>query len=463
MRGEQLLVPQRLDVAARMPLARAFLSGNEDHNAMACYLAFLKSLNPNANFGENGAKYSFEDYVSSFASLARSINEDGYRADKEPVPIGPNGFLSNGAHRVAIATQLNMDVPTLEVRETSHAYDEKFLVGSGLQRRFINLSLLEVPRAIRETRLLILFDLPALTVRKIIRHLSTTGQYWGSKNVSFQGESKKRLVKEVYGSNEWFRPELLEKMSLERMGSESAEVCFILVDIRGISSFREQKEELRETYLGAKFPRKLHGTDSEIDTLHISELIFSEGGEEFLRLAPPGSEERVMAFLRGYPDAAAGVASKVALSGSSVMELHGIRPARDFDLVGEMDSVGKWDNHNDYLQGQPFDISQLLWQSNLSFIYSGHKILNLRTIAAYKIVIGGHKNSSDITHIMRSVSHEGLPNQKLETRARFTRRIRSSRLKMLSAAEYALSKLPPTIQIQLRKTFRFVKNFASRL
>lgn len=453
------LVAERLDIGLRLPLARMWMFDRNDEGfALSVYRDFLERLNPLGNFGENGTKHSFEDYEQEFETLCDSLAAIGFDSTKGSVPIGLHGFAVNGAHRLAAASLLGLDVDFSHSNDEGAVYDYKFLGDIGVTSANVDLAVLEISRVVPKVRMLLLFDLKQPLEARIIAHLRSKRLAFGFTRLSLDKSCQEKLVFETYRLNNWFETGMVEKLAMERFSDDNGSVCFVLVDGRKIEDFQVFKQELRDRFLGVSFPRRIHGTDGEQDTQHLAELVFSRGGKEFLQTPVP-SLESPLGILASLPNGLAqGVNSLEVISGSTILELHGIREARDLDFVAA-DSSRSFqrvaDDHSDYMNGSPFSLNRLLFDQSLSFIYGGRRFLNLRTVATSKLFIGGEKNIRDLEGIVVG----GVKPQEKATKARTAAWRR--RLKIASAAEQILAKMPFPVQITIRKVYRRLRRLVT--
>lgn len=99
---------------------------NAFHRAM--YIEHLRALN---GFHEmnptDGPKESPEDFLSAFDKLIQSLKTEGYKETYAPIPIGPNGEIQDGAHRLSACAALGMSVP-VEDTELNYLYDYRHFI-----------------------------------------------------------------------------------------------------------------------------------------------------------------------------------------------------------------------------------------------------------------------------------------------------------------------------------------------
>jgi hypothetical protein len=101
-----MLTPARLDIAIKARFFRYLISGR-DPDAERLYRWHIKARTGGVEPG--GAKQSVDEYVAACRALLASMRRDGFDA-RHPIRIGSNSALRNGAHRLACALTLGLNV-----------------------------------------------------------------------------------------------------------------------------------------------------------------------------------------------------------------------------------------------------------------------------------------------------------------------------------------------------------------
>lgn len=125
-----LLSLDRLDLAVKWRLFRHLIDGG-DPDALAVY---RKHIIGRTGGREPGCwKRCVEDYVSAARELLASMRARGFDP-AYPVPVGSNGRIRNGAHRIACALALGIDVAIERIEKpgTAALWDEEWLRRGGL-------------------------------------------------------------------------------------------------------------------------------------------------------------------------------------------------------------------------------------------------------------------------------------------------------------------------------------------
>lgn len=109
--------------------------------------AYLESIRAFNGFSEaepsDGiAKDSADKFCASFDSLITSFRENGFSSEYGAIPIGDNGEISDGAHRLAVATALGLSVE-VENDGRSDLYDWRFFQKRGMDASVMDYGAME--------------------------------------------------------------------------------------------------------------------------------------------------------------------------------------------------------------------------------------------------------------------------------------------------------------------------------
>jgi hypothetical protein len=125
-----LLSADRIDIAIKWRLFRHLIEGG-DPESLAVYRKHIMGRTGGREPG--GWKRCAEDYVSGARELLASMKAHGFDP-AHPVPVGSNGRIRNGAHRIACALALGIDVIVRRIDKpgTAAPWDEHWLRRGGL-------------------------------------------------------------------------------------------------------------------------------------------------------------------------------------------------------------------------------------------------------------------------------------------------------------------------------------------
>ena len=89
-------------------------------------------------------KNSTEDFLASYHNLVDSLRNYGFNPSKSSIPVDANGFLVNGAHRLASSIVLSQPICIQHLSyKNVFTFDCKFFHSLGIQKRVIEMVVLE--------------------------------------------------------------------------------------------------------------------------------------------------------------------------------------------------------------------------------------------------------------------------------------------------------------------------------
>ena len=445
----------RLDLGARIPLARDMLAGQVSPYSFWLYESFIRAYEF-AGYGEDGQKFSFADYVVAFARLVRSMQSNGYQGEGVPTTNGRSGLLlTNGAHRVVVSQLLGLSVPNVSQPQVSApSYSATELRKAGVPQQTVELFAFEMLEALPNTRALVLMGKAAKESKSVASELG--GRLLFVKRIELDVLGFQNLVWLCYGANEWWRPDLLEKMCIERGGTRAAqEVVICWYKGEDESSNQALKEQIRRKVLGRTgFERAIHGTDEYSDTSDLSNILLTPGGLRALRQGQLANrfDDLHRRIQSDCGDLSSG-SDDWAITGSSLLDLFGIREARDVDFIGSppIPDLGDTEKSNGLIQSEGLRPEQLATDPRSSFRLRGVRFLSLDTVLQLKLSRGTQKDLEDL------VLAKGLENSvKIDFSTPGRSRILTLRIRASQAYELLVGIFPEPVRPKLRRLARFV-------
>ena len=142
-----LLTAGRLDLACKLYYIDCMEQKADMAFARELYQAHLESFS-NGTFVEPGqkAKNSVQDYFEAFHQMIEDMREHGFDPDKSVVPVGDDGTILDGSHRVAIAIYYDIPLTIVHIPEQSCRYDYSYFRKKGLQEKYLDFMALQFIR-----------------------------------------------------------------------------------------------------------------------------------------------------------------------------------------------------------------------------------------------------------------------------------------------------------------------------
>lgn len=133
VRARDLIVPERFDLIAKILYVKAYIEQQGLPWAIELYKDSINAMT-GGSFKEGGSetKNTFNAYVEEFNMLIQCIGLDGFDRETSLVPLGANGEIFDGAHRVAATAFFDQTIDVIRFSDRSPAlsYDYKYLRGN---------------------------------------------------------------------------------------------------------------------------------------------------------------------------------------------------------------------------------------------------------------------------------------------------------------------------------------------
>lgn len=442
-----LVSASRLDVFSKTDFVESRVRGYQTSWSRTLFREYLRATRPDGKFSENNTKFSLEDYEIEFIRLIDSMRVDGFDSTKGRIPVGKSGII-NGAHRLATAICLGIDVEIEESSEEDQVYDFHFMRRIGLSNVFRQQMVWNLIKRRNDTRAYLLTGISGDMEKKIVRAITEFAQVVSVERIELTQIGERRLMELAYSHNDWWCSRFRETMVAERFTSGNSHCTIVFIIGTDLNLLGNQKDYLRTILGDINFDRQIHGTDTYSDTITLGEVLLNKNGVQFMNTAPLDSESRVIDQVGGPRlfNSCSDVEIPWCIDGSAVLEIFGIRRARDIDYVALdghqiIDPLVRFgDDHKKEFQLYPLNYDDVILDPRLHFRYLGLKIMSLPTITYVKNYLLDPKAIEDIDLITRFVKHDG-PIYK-DQKSNRTARIWRIELFLGSIYERTLSILP---------------------
>ena len=461
--AESLITASRLDVFSKVDFVQTYLNGYQTSWAKSLYRGYLSASRPNGKFDENGSKFSLEDYERDFIQLIESCKKNGYQSSISRIPMTNNGIV-NGAHRLAAALCLNLEVSTEAVDEEDQIYDYRFMNRIGLSSIYRQHMAWNLISNRLDSRVILLTNLNDEVEKKVVQGIREFAEIVTVERINLTKTGERRLMELAYGHNDWWKPQFRESMVSERFSSGDNFCTAVFTIGSDVSRAQEQKLNIRKLLGSGHFDRQIHGSDYFSDTITLAEVLLNRNGVHFMNTAPIDSETRIFDLLGGCKifEDTADLQIPWCIDGSSILEMYGIRKARDIDFVAmdvenvprEIRKIG--DNHISEFSKYPLGLEEVILDPRLHFRYKGNKIMSLSTLTFIKSNLLDVKAVEDINLISKFYEFGGpiYMDADLRNKARLWR----VELFLNSVLTRATSPLPERLRNSLKSAFSRIRS-----
>ena len=355
-------------------------------------------------------KTKIEDFINAFNELIRDMKNNGFNKEY-PVPIGRNGIIINGAHRLVTSFYFNKETYLKLLEEYGcPGYNYKFFlertVHPPLSRLYTDTMALEFVKLDKNMRCMVIYptafnyDKINLLEQIIIKYSYL--YYSKSVNLNFNGVSN--LIKELYREEEWigglFPMGFSPGGKAERCVSNNLTQIY-LFHMYDLSMVVELKEKCRELFQFGK--HSLHISDYPKDTFRISSSLLNENSIHFLNNGTNDIHPNTKELLGNYFDMITEnelERDDYCLTSSLILEMYGLRKARDIDYLHKTNKILPLKDtgiHKDeWLDYYHICKDELIYNPNNYFYFNGFKCATIEVIKKMKENRNETKDIKDI-------------------------------------------------------------------
>lgn len=340
VRPETLVRPQRFDLLVKYDFFRGLMNGG-DPIAEDRYRRHIAARTG----GFEGAKQSVDDYVQASSRLLQSLKDHGFRPET-PVRIGTgNGLPLDGAHRIAAALALDLEVLVAE-EEGIHGgvWDLEWFRQHGFSREELEQLLMRYAALAPAPAVFIFWGPTRGQWPRLLDALAAHLPVAGTLDVKVDAEELPILVDDIYAYRLGPRPNDRIRAKAALLADGPPHVRVVVADVSSAGAGAETVVTATKRALRAiagrdenDFATTLHASDTAAEARYLTQLFFNRNylrGLEARRHAP--LRATFEGWLHDYVSAldARGISRDDAcVVGSAVLEAVGLRTSTDIDCI----------------------------------------------------------------------------------------------------------------------------------
>lgn len=280
--ARELLSPARFDLFAKLYYLRH--REKQPDLAKRVYIEHIRCFNPDGKEPGRDDKTGFDDFLDAFSCLFDEIREHGFNPKKSLIPVGSNGVILDGAHRVAILAFLDLPATICRFDDvvSKGPFDYQYFIKRGLSLDFADIIAFEATHWLRNLQIAGLWA-RMRTLQKKDTLVNNPGNYFPAlyaRSVPISKHSLHLLMENIYLSQERNR---IKENAWLRVKNEAIpcfapnrQVTFVFYTNNETDAVATIKSIIQERRLFGK--HLLCVTDSEIETTRLAYLILTEGG-----------------------------------------------------------------------------------------------------------------------------------------------------------------------------------------
>lgn len=357
-----------------------------------------------------GTKVNIQEFIDEFNKLIENMKNNGFNK-KYPIPIGTNGIIVNGSHRLMTSYFLNIDTYFKKADVVGeYMYNYSFFLNRkshpSLKQIYADTMALEYIKHNKNLRCMIFYPV-AYNVDKIDRIFNIIKNYgyiYYHKEIKLNKNGINNLIKEAYRGEKWIGglfPQGFSPGGKAQLCVGDSPIIFCLVAMNDVSKCIELKEKCRNVFKLGK--HSLHMSDYTNDTFRISASLLNKNSIDFLNNGTNDITPQTKMLLSNYFKKVGENNEDFCLTSSLIMEMYGLRQVKDIDYLHKNDKkllqekidvhTGKWltyyHKHKD----------EIIYNPMYHFYFNGFKFAALEVIKRMKENRNEQKDIVDINLI----------------------------------------------------------------
>ncbi len=399
-----LLTWNRLDIAFKLiyleyrNVCERFAKDVYDEHIHALTLG--KNIEPG-----NPKKNSKERFISEFDRVYEDILTKGFDVSQSIIPLASDGSIVNGAHRLASAIHANKPVACVNVEATPHIYDYQFFYSRRVSKSSIELAVSKFIETANNVYIALIWP-SATGYDQDVAELIPSVVY--KKEVKLNSNGAKNLLIQVYHSEMW-----LGNVGNKFSGVDGKFVeCFKNFNSLRVIAFQADsfdnvlliKQNIRDLFNIGK--HSIHITDTKLEAIRVSRLVFNENSVHFLNYAEPHrylSTHFELGRFKKFIKSNNLDKKEILIDGSLLLSLYGLRESKDVDYLSmNVLANAKFDvdininNHDEDLKFHQEDKSMLICNPFFHFYHDDLKFISFQQLYRMKKNRGEEKDLNDL-------------------------------------------------------------------
>ncbi len=351
---------------------------------------YLKSIACFNDFYEDEPRKTCkEDFLDSFLNTYYAIKENGY-SDEYAIPVNKELQLYDGAHRLSVATYLNIDIP-VKYMAHSDCFDYKFFRKRHISSELADIGALEYVKHNDKAHIVQVFPMVNTKLDKFIENvLEEYGFIYYKKEFPITYNGVVRIKRINYGKEEWVgnidnNYAGLRQHALSCMGYHKMRVYVFVCD--SVEAAVKAKSKIRKKIKHGNFP--IHINDSHDEAEKLANIFFDKNGLDWINSTRFSFDfNDTINEVKTYCSNNIPL-SDLCVSSSSVLNLYGLRKAEDIDCIStnhyRVVDFGRVSSHQSEKKYYSKSFNTLIFDYSNHFLVDGVKFLSMKQLLLFKI------------------------------------------------------------------------------
>lgn len=419
--ARELVVPERIDLIAKIKYVESYDKKLDTEYFKELYRETIEAFS-GATYVEPGNpnKNSFDKYLNTFNELIDDIKQNGIDPNKSIIPVGNNGAILDGAHRVSIAAYYNLDVPIIRFENANANFNIEFFKKNLLDTDYINYLMLEYAKIKNNIYVICLWPRCSKDNKNIAQsYIQKKLKVLYTSNINLNYNGLKNFMIQIYRKFDWIGTyKDNHKGALNKVDNcyiENEDIQIIIVESNDVNEVLKTKNEIREMLKVEN--HSIHSTDNKEETIEMLELVLNKNSISALNLYNPDKYAKFNKDLLEFKELLTKnniPFNDVLIDSGAVMALYGLRQNDDIDILvnkqyNEILNKNNIDTHNSQIEYYNKTLDSLLYNPENYFVFNNLKFLTLSNLL---IVKNNRNDKEDVILIKNKLNINGYKNSK---------------------------------------------------
>lgn len=367
----------------------------------SAYLEHIRAFNGfyELNPSDGTPKNSADDFINSFDALIQSLKKKGYANTLPPIPLGSNGEIQDGAHRLAACMALGID-PKIENDNNGldEVYDYRFFREKKMDESVMDYGALEYVKLNPNTHIVNLHSVAnPKDDDKVETILNKYGAIFYKKELHLTYNGLVNLKKMSYGSfwdrEDWIGNEQNQYFGAQNhaqasLGKYPTRVYVFVCD--DLEKVVKAKAEIRSIYKIGNF--SVHINDCHEEAVWLAETYFNSNSLFAINNRPFAKDDKVfddnVKYLKSTAQKLGVELDDVCGAGSTPLNVLLLRHSDDLDYLSKDENLNIEDNiispHDSQLCYYPYLKEEIITNPAHYQYYHGLKLISLDVLYQMK-------------------------------------------------------------------------------
>lgn len=405
----ELLTYNRLDILFKI-LYLKYLDLGAIKLSKDLYYEHIKIITNGLFVEHNSNKKTFDNFLFEFKRVSNSIKENGFNDEISEIPISKEGFIVNGAHRLASAIYHNIPFVSIkQTNESKHTYDYNFFRERGMSNNLIQLAVLELIYLTKNNFLAIIWP----SADKNINYINDFSNIFYQKKIILNANGAQNFVAQVYKEHKWLG-DFSEGYSgaytkVSQAFSSFSEIHLIFFKGESLEKVNKIKNSLRDKFNIDK--ASVHITDNNKETYDLAKLVLNDNSIHFLNKSIPYKFQEIfnnLKKLRSNLNSLNISFDQLVISYDSVLSLFGLKNSASLFVSTNNDILLKEIDKSNYLKffKPRIKLEDSLYNPSNFFYYNDFKFQALKGVLKSKENLKTESSKKDVNLINKIISND---------------------------------------------------------